>query len=85
MPVGVDGVIRVHLFGPLHVSHARPVILVEPGRLLERLFVEIENEALVLDVELEQLFTPGALSAAYLTWPSGHAGGRRLDPASEVV
>lgn len=39
----------------------------------------------LLGVELEQLFTRGALAAAYLTWPSGHAGGRRLDPAGEVV
>src|SRR5436190_21124700 len=54
IPVRIGLVIRVELLRPLLVGHRRPVVLVEPRRVLQSFLVDIEDEAMVGRIDLQR-------------------------------
>src|SRR5688572_7595946 len=52
LPVGGVTIVHEHRAAVLEVSRVRPVVLVEPGRLLQALPIHVEDEAVVLRVDL---------------------------------
>src|SRR6185312_7470650 len=54
-PIRPSPVVAVDLSAPALVGHVRPIIFVESGRTLQLRFLDIENEAFLVFIDLQDI------------------------------